>query len=235
VSDALRIGSVALGGRPRLVAAGGDAEVEALLHAEAADLVELRADLFDDPTPSSVAAAVARLAAAPRPVILTVRHENEGGRALDDERRLALYDAGLARTHAVDVEIASAETLAPLVQRARESGRLVILSAHFHDGTPPLGTLLGLAARAETLGAHVTKLVTTARSAADVRLLLEATLAAHPRPVATFAMGPLGIGSRVLFGVAGSLLTYGSVGRPTAAGQLPIAELRTWLDRLHPA
>jgi 3-dehydroquinate dehydratase-1 len=235
VSGRLQIGTVVLGERPRLVAAGGDAELDALLGADGADLVELRADLFDDPQPAAVAAALARLRAGTRPVILTVRHAREGGRAMPDDRRRAVYEAGLAHADAIDVEIASAEALAPVVHRARDDGRLVILSAHFHDDTPPLGTLLGLLARAETLGAHLTKLVTTACSPADLRLLLEATLAAAPRPVATFAMGPLGVASRVSFGVAGSLLTYGSVGRPTAPGQLPIGELRTWIDRFHPA
>jgi 3-dehydroquinate dehydratase-1 len=235
VSARLQIGDVALGERPRLVAAGGDAEVDALLGADGADLVELRADLFDDPQPAVVGAALARLRTGTRPVILTVRHAREGGRAMPDDRRRAVYDAGLVHAHGVDVEIASAEALAPVVERARAGGQLVILSAHFQDGTPPLGTLLGLVARAETLGAHLTKLVTTATSAADLRTLLEATLAAAPRPVATFAMGPLGVGSRVLFGLAGSLLTYGSVGRATAPGQLAIGDLRAWVDRFHPA
>ena len=234
MSEALRIGRMTLGGRPRLVAAGGDAEVEALLSADGADLVELRADLFDDARPATVTAALARLHAGQRPVILTVRHASEGGRAIAEPQRQALYEAGLEHADAIDVEIAFAESLAPLVRRARDAGRLMILSAHFTDGTPPIGTLLGLMARAETLGAHVTKLVTTATSPRDVRALLEATVAAEPRAVATFAMGPLGVGSRIAFGMAGSLLTYGCVGRPTAPGQLSVAELRTWIERLYP-
>jgi 3-dehydroquinate dehydratase-1 len=235
VSERLHIGAVPLGDRPRVVAAGGDAEVDALLHADGADLVELRADLFADPSPDVVVSALTRLRSAARPIILTVRHASEGGRPMPDDRRQALYAAGLPQAHAVDLEIASAQALATIVERARNDGRLVILSAHFHEDTPPLGTLLGLVAQAETLGAHVVKLVTTATSRADVRLLLEATLAAQPRPVVTFAMGPLGVGSRVLFGFAGSLLTYGCVGRPTAPGQLPVGELRAWLDRFYPA
>jgi len=234
MSEALRIGRVTLGGRPRLVAAGGDAEVEALLAADGADLVELRADLFDDPRTHTVTAALKKLRGGARPIILTVRHASEGGGPLGEPERQALYEAGLEHVDAIDVEIASAESMATLVRQARDTGRLVILSAHFPDGTPPIGTLLGLVGRAETLGAHVTKLVTTATSRGDVRRLLEATLAAEPRPVATFAMGPLGVGSRVAFGMAGSLLTYGCVGRPTAPGQLAVAELRALLDRLYP-
>ena len=231
----LKIGSVPLGGRPLVVAAGGDAEVEALAGADGADVIELRADLFDDPGPASVTRALTRLRAGGRPVILTVRHASEGGRAMPDAQRLAIYDAGLAEAHAIDVEVATAEVLAPLVTRARDGGRLVILSAHDHERTPALGTLLGWMARADALGAHVAKVVTTATSLDDVRTLLEATLSAYPRPVATFAMGPLGVGTRVLCGLAGSRLTYGAVGRPTAPGQLGIGELRAWIDRFHPA
>ena len=234
MSEALRIGRVTLGGRPRLVAAGGDAEVPALLAADGADLVELRADLFDDPRTGTVTAALERLRGGTRPIILTVRHASEGGRPMGEPERQALYEAGLPHADAIDVEIASAESMATLVRRARDTGRLVILSAHFTEGTPPIGTLLGLVARAEALGAQVTKLVTTATSLGDVRRLLEATLAAEPRPVASFAMGPLGVGSRVAFGMAGSLLTYGCVGRPTAPGQLAVAELRALLDRFYP-
>jgi 3-dehydroquinate dehydratase-1 len=234
MSEPLRIGRVTLGGRPRLVAAGGDAEVGALLAADGADLVELRADLFDDPRTDTVMAALGRLRRGTRPIILTVRHASEGGRALPEPERQSLYEAGLQLADAIDVEIASAESMASLVRRARDTGRLVILSAHFTQDTPPIGTLLGLVARAESLGAHVTKLVTTAVSRSCVRRLLEATLAAEPRPVATFAMGRLGVGSRVAFGMAGSLLTYGAVGRPTAPGQLDVAELRALLERLYP-
>jgi 3-dehydroquinate dehydratase-1 len=234
MSARLQIGDVVLGERPRIVATGGDAEVAALAQADGADVVELRADLFDDPQPVVLLSALARVRAGGRPIILTVRHATEGGREIAADRRHALYEAGLPHVDAVDIEIAAADVLAPLVETARAAGHLVILSAHDFAGTPLLGTLLGLVARAEALGAHVTKLVTTATCAADLRRLLDATLAAAPRPVVTFAMGPLGIGSRVFFGMAGSLLTYGYAGRPTAPGQLPVSELRDLLDRFYP-
>jgi 3-dehydroquinate dehydratase-1 len=235
MSGRLHIGDVVLGGRPRIVAAGGDAEVDALARADGADVVELRADLFDQPDPATLLAALGRLRGAKRPILLTVRHASEGGRELAAERRRALYEAGLPHVDAIDVEIATAGALAPVVETARAAGHLVILSAHDLTGTPSAGALLGLVARAESLGAHVTKLVTTATTPADVRRLLDATLAAAPRPVVTFAMGPLGVASRVFFGVAGSLLTYGCVGRPTAPGQLEVAELRALVDRFYPS
>jgi 3-dehydroquinate dehydratase len=41
--------------------------------------------------------------------------------------------------------------------------------------------------------------------------------------------------SRVLFPAAGSLLTYGHVGRPTAPGQLPLGELAALVRRFYPS
>ena len=229
------IGGLVLGTRPFIVAAGGEAEVEALASAGDADLLELRADLFADPQPAGVAAALDRLRASGRPVILTVRAAAEGGRALADQHRQALYAAGLAHADAIDVEIASTALVAELVPRARGAGRTVILSPHAVDGTPAADALLALVDRGESLGADVVKLVTLARDLEDVRTLLGVTLACRARNVVAFAMGPIGMLSRVFFPAAGSLLTYGHCGQPTAPGQLPVAELAALLRRFYPA
>jgi 3-dehydroquinate dehydratase-1 len=234
VTRARAIGGVALGGRPRIVASGGEADLDALAAAEGADLVEVRADLFADPEPVRLAAALARLRSAGRPIVLTVRAAAEGGRALPDARRAELYAAGLAHVDAIDVEIASAALVADLVPRARAAGRTVILSAHFLDAPPPTARLLALVDRAEGLGADLTKLAAHARNLEDVCTLLEATLAARARGVVTLAMGPVGAISRLCFPAAGSQLTYASVGAPTAPGQLPLGELVRLVRRFYP-
>ena len=230
---ALAIGRVTLApDAPRLVAAGGEAELDALAAAVDADLVELRADLFADPQPATLPAHLDRLRAAGRPVILTVRAAAEGGKALAEERRRALYAAGLPHADALDLEIASTALAAELVPRARAAGVAVILSAHATEETPPAAALLALVDRARELGADVTKLAAYARTLEDLRTLLSVTLAARARGLVTLALGPLGPLSRLVLPAAGSLLTYGHVGRPTAAGQLPLGELRTLFQRL---
>src|SRR6266700_2893559 len=107
----LAIGSVQLSERaPRIVAAGGEAELEALL---------------------------ARLRAGGRPVILTARAGAEGGRPMDEARRRAVYTSGLPHTDAIDVEIASTALAAELVPQARAAGKTVVLSVHVLHSTPP--------------------------------------------------------------------------------------------------
>src|SRR5438128_2587385 len=86
----LAIGSVQLSERaPRIVAAGGEAELDALAAADGADLVELRADLCEEPRPETLPALLARLRAGGRPVILTARAAAERGRPIDEARRRA--------------------------------------------------------------------------------------------------------------------------------------------------
>ncbi len=154
---------------------------------------------------------------------------------MDEARRRALYTSGLPHADAIDVEIASTALAAELVPQARAAGKTVVLSVHVLHSTPPAAALLGLIDRAEALGADVTKLVTHARDLDDLRVLLEVTLVARARGIVTLATGPAGPLSRLLLPAAGSLLTYGHVGRPTApSGQLPLAELAALLRRLLP-
>ena len=229
------IGGVVLGPRPRIVAAGGESELDALARADGADLVEVRADLFDDPEPGAMVAALRRLRAAGRPIVFTVRAEAEGGKPLDEARRAALYHAALPHVDAIDAEIVSTALTVDLVPAARAAKKLVILSVHALEATPPQDGLVSLVDRGFGLGADVVKLAAHAASIDDLRTLLAVTLATRRRGIVTLAMGPLGPLSRVALPAAGSLLTYGHVGRPTAPGQLTVAELSALIRRLYPS
>jgi 3-dehydroquinate dehydratase-1 len=229
------MGALALGSRPAIIAAGGEADLDALVAAHDADAVELRADLFDDPTTECVVGALRRLRTAPRPILLTVRAGTEGGRAMPDDRRVELYRAGIAHADAVDVEIASVDVAAQVLPSARAARKLVLLSAHDFDGTPARDALQALVDRSHALGADVAKIATVAHALADVQTLLAITLASRDRGIVTLGMGPLGALSRVVLPAAGSLLTFAAADRPTAPGQLPLAELAGLVRRLFPA
>jgi 3-dehydroquinate dehydratase-1 len=231
----LVIGAVRLGARPAIVAAAGEADLDALVAADGADLVELRADQFDEPSPGTVLGAIDRLRAAGRPIVFTARAAAEGGRAMPEDLRGELYRAALPRVDALDIEIASAALAAEVVGRAHAAGRIVLLSAHDFTATPPREALLAHIERARALGADLAKLAMHAATPDDLRTLLEVTLAARAGGVVTLGMGPLGPLSRLVLPAAGSLLTYGAAGRGTAPGQLPIAELAELVARLFPS
>lgn len=231
----LAIGAVALGTQPAIVASGGEADVDALLTADAADVIELRGDLFDAPSPARLVTALERLRVAGRPLLLTVRAEAEGGRAMPETQRAALYQAGLPLVQALDVEIASTALVAALLPRARAARIPVILSSHDFARTPDASALLDTVARAFDAGADVAKIATHAATASDLASLLACTIAVRDRGVVTLGMGPWGPLSRLVLPAAGSLLTYGSAASATAPGQLPVRELAALLQRLAPS
>jgi 3-dehydroquinate dehydratase-1 len=179
-----------------------------------------------------VTAALERLAAAGRPVLFTARAATEGGRAMPEDRRGALYDAALPLVHALDVEIASHALATRLAPRAHARGCRLVLSAHDFSRTPPVDELDALVERGRTLGADLVKLATTTETLADVQTLLAVTLVRRTTGLVTLGMGPSGPLTRVVLPAAGSLLTYGSVGRPTAPGQLSVAESQAAIGRV---
>jgi 3-dehydroquinate dehydratase-1 len=235
VSGGLRIGAVVLGGRPCVIAAGGEGEVDALARADGADVVELRADLFAEPSVERVRAALERLRAAGRPIILTVRVADEGGRAMPEDLRREIYAAGLPLADAIDVEIASASLLDALVPAARRARKTIVLSTHDFDATPSRAELLASVDRAFEAGADVAKVATHAVTLDDLQVLIDVTRTVVPAPLATLGMGPLGPLSRLVLPAAGSLFTYAAVGVPTAPGQTTLAELAPLVRRLFPA
>jgi 3-dehydroquinate dehydratase-1 len=164
-----------------------------------------------------------------------VRAEAEGGQGMPDDRRLAIFEAGLPLVQAIDVEIASTDLVDRLVPRARAAGVTVVLSAHDFTATPSPEALLDTVARAFDAGADVAKLATWAATADDLAALLACTIAARERGVATLGMGPFGPLSRLVLPAAGSLFTFGAAGNATAPGQLPVAELAALLQRLLPS
>ena len=216
------IAAVRLGGRPAIVAAGGEQDLDALVAADGANVTELRGDLFEQPTRGGIVAAIERLRAAGRPIIFTARAAAEGGRAMPEGLRGELYRAALPLVDAIDVEIASLALAEELISRARPAKRLVILSAHDFTATPSREALLAGVERARALGA-------------DLRILLDVTLAARADGIVSLVMGPLGPLSRIVLPAAGSLLTYGAAGRGTAPGQLPVTELASLVARLFPS
>jgi len=235
VSAPLRIGAVVLRARPVIVAAGGEAEVDALTRADGADVVELRADLFADPTVERVREALVRLRAGGRPIVLTARGADEGGRPMPEARRRAIYEETLGLADAIDVEIASATLLETLVPAARRAGKTILLSTHDFRATPPRAELLARVDRGFEAGADVAKVATHAATLDDLQVLIDVTRSVVPAPIAMLAMGPCGPLSRLVLPAAGSLLTYAAVGTPTAPGQLPLATLAPLVRELFPS
>lgn len=248
----LQVRGVRFGGRRPVVVvpvvgadrAARDAHAAAVLAQRASvDLVEWRADLATDlgGDPAAVVLAAHELVdhLAGIPLLLTVRTVGQGGGAALDAATYgtlleALVDGGAGDL--LDVEWAAGEVARRVVAHARGAGLPVVMSDHDWEGTPSAAALVERMAAMAALGADLVKVAVTPRSPADVLALLEATWTAAgtlPVPVVTIAMGELGVASRLVGGVFGSVATFAHVGEGSAPGQVGAAAVRRTLDLVH--
>jgi 3-dehydroquinate dehydratase I len=180
-------------------------------------VVEMRLGELDPAADWS--ASCARLAAAGRPVLATLRNQAEGGRWRDaDPERLHFYARALECCAAVDVEWASTQRDAVLAL-ARAAGKPVVLSFHDFHGMPALPALLETAHAMARHPNVVAKFAVQVQDAAEIALLRQLLHAPFPAPRCVIAMGAVGASTRIDFAREGSCLTYGWLDHPTAPGQ----------------
>jgi len=172
----------------------------------------------------------------PRPVIATARHPSEGGAGnLSQSSRQALLESALPWASALDIELRSASALAPVIVRAHQQGRTLILSHHDFKATPTLLMLKKLASQAAAHGADLFKVATLLRNRHDLQRLIDLQLSRTEIPVIAMGMGDAGRFSRIVLAGFGAPLCYGWLGSPQVPGQWPAQKLRGILDEVLPA
>ena len=110
-------------------------------------------------------------------------------------------------------------------------------SSHDFEKTPNVGEMVDRLCSMQKAGADLLKLAVMPRDPGDVLTLLAATWQMREcyaaQPVITMAMGGNGVISRMAGEIFGSALTFGSVGRASAPGQVEVGELKKVLRLLH--
>jgi 3-dehydroquinate dehydratase-1 len=198
------------------------------------DLLEVRVDLFDTPVLDACADACARVEATGTPVLVTIRHAEEGGRwARPDSDRLPLFRQALDVASWVDVEGESV-IARDIIAAAHARGRRAIVSHHDFKKTPPLSDLDRVVAEALAAGADIAKVATLVVSDADRDALFQ-LLARHAGRVGVIGMGDQSSRLRTELPARGSRLAYAYVDAPTAPGQLSVVEMDASLRAASPA
>jgi 3-dehydroquinate dehydratase type I len=172
-----------------------------------------------------------------KPLIVTNRRKEEGGRYIGDERRrlTILKEAAEQGVAFVDVEIGTEK---PLLQDlfANKRGTQMILSFHDFQGTPSKKELESLWNRMTRLGADIVKIVTFAKSWEDNLFVLSLIPFSRKRnqEIVAFCMGEKGRMSRVFAPLMGAAWTYASLDRKrtSAPGQLTVWEMRDIWEKL---
>lgn len=200
------------------------------------DIIELRADfLHSIDNVEYVLSIVDRIAEKTDiPLLFTIRSEREGGEpiSLTEESKVTLLTEVCAHEHIqyVDYEVANDEQFISKVKDATDHyGKKLILSYHNFSQTPTNNELIKRFVQMEMYGANIAKIAVMPECEADVFRLLQLTREADTLlsiPIITMSMGELGMYSRLMGWVYGSMLTFGVGVESSAPGQIPIDELR---------
>ncbi|TJX15617.1 type I 3-dehydroquinate dehydratase [Tissierella creatinini] len=210
------------------------------------DIVEWRVDFYEDPLNLPEIIDILRklrYELDTRPLIFTFRSKSEGGeKTISDKEYTALNKAAAESGYAdiVDVEIFMNEDVAKEnIKNIHKAGVLVIGSNHDFNKTPDKDEIVSRLRKMQEMDADIPKIAVMPNSEEDVLTLLSATNEMHTkyadRPIITMAMGPLGVISRLSGELFGSSMTFGSVGRVSAPGQVPVEELKQALQIVHDA
>lgn len=185
------------------------------------ELFEVRIDLIGDGWPD-----LARQ--LKKPWIACVRSTSEGGEWDQTEtgKIEVLTRASELGAAMIDLELATAslKQAIPLIKKRSRC----LLSVHDLARTLPLNQLKEIVQRQLKSGADVCKVITTAQTMADNLTTLELIREFPKNNIISFAMGPLGVTSRIFCPLVGGYLTYAAIeeGKESAPGQITVTQLR---------
>ena len=206
-----------------------------------ADLVEWRADWYEEENFCDMTAAITQTLENRIPLLFTFRTAKEGGRRqLDPENyaRLILAVAKCGHVQLTDVEVLSEpDEKQELVKELKNLGIIVVASNHDFEKTDSLPMLVSRFCTLSLSGAQILKLAVMPKNSEDPRILMEAVRQTREilpeKLIIAMAMGEMGKRTRYLGERFGSCLTFGTVGQASAPGQLPVPLLREALLRVH--
>lgn len=211
------------------------------MRAVPADLVEWRADRFEDVMDAEKVKEVLaslRKALCETPLLFTFRTEDEGGeRAITAERYIALNKAVIESGQADLIDIQMLAGAEDVIAYAHRHGVKAVASSHDFYRTPAREEIVARLRKMQELGADIVKIAVMPQSKRDVLALLAATEEMSRNydktPVVTISMGKEGAVSRLCGGAFGSAITFGMAEKASAPGQVHAEDLKAALGILH--
>jgi len=208
------------------------------------DLVEWRVDFFEqmgELERVKEALSEIRDILKDTPLIFTCRSAKEGGEKDITSKYYVEMNKAILETEQVDiidVELfQDADDVKELIHVAHSHRLTVIVSNHDFKKTPTKGDILSRLRKAQSLGADLPKIAVMPNEIKDVITLLDATNEMKEkyadRPFITMSMAGKGVISRLSGEIFGSAITFGTITKASAPGQVNIEELRSVLELIH--
>lgn len=201
------------------------------------DLVEFRADLFQQPDCRKILdyLKIVRTQLEHVPLIFTFRRHEEGGAlplSTDAYHHLIHQIAQSGMADIIDIEY-FVDGAAALIDTVKQHHATVLLSNHDFHRTPPTEEISTRLISMLQMGADIAKIAVMPQSPVDVLSLMLATRAAADQqlgPVVGISMAQLGKISRIASELSGSAITFGAAGSSSAPGQIDSNDLFNYLQ-----
>ncbi len=203
-----------------------------------ADVIEWRADYFEGINDISrvldLLKEIKALLNQEKQLIFTYRTKREGGLGNNStsEYLFLLKTVILSRlVDMVDVEMLCGDAIiSHVLNHAKISNVKTILSNHDFDSTPRQDVLINRFKMMQDKGADMVKIAVMPRCEEDVEILEEACKeVSNASNVIAISMGELGKRTRIDAQKMGSVLTFASLDKQSAPGQIPVEELYSLL------
>lgn len=198
---------------------------------QSADLAELRLDKLEELSNWQ------DLLKMDIPIIATNRAKREGGyfKGSESERIEILFDAIDYGASCIDIEFSTPDDKRKKIIEAAEKKNVgVIFSYHDFDKVSPVNELLDRAGKMSDSGCNFVKIVGFSNDFQESLEMLKFLIEFKEKtdfPTIAFAMGEKGEFTRFTAPLLGSSITYTSVEKKTAPGQLGTSTVRKILDK----
>lgn len=172
-------------------------------------------------------------------LLCTFRSRSQGGeQEISEDMYVGLLEllAKSGQADILDVEVPKLSNPSDVIRKLHDKGQCVIGSKHYFSHTPETVQMQQDLSDMQRAEADIGKLAVMPHSSLDVLRLLEVTARMkedYPHyPLVTMAMGGLGAISRISGEVFGSCMTFASVGKTSAPGQMPIEDVIKILNKI---
>ena len=202
------------------------------------DMIELRIDFYENIHQEDALRNLFLNIAAlqiQKPVILTIRTAAEGGEVeIDPKDYFNVYKLAVEANafDIYDVELALGTNMAiELRTLIHDAGKYMLMSSHNFDRTPEVDSLMQKFRSMDSLEADIMKVAVMPEDYQDLLNLLSFTVQAKHEYA--MSMSSIGLTSRLVGEQFGSAITFATVGKASAPGQIDYQELNQMLDIIH--
>ncbi len=203
---------------------------------EKIDILEVRVDMLPVHNTADIIQIVRSVKQRyGKPIIATVRSKAEGGlRQIDDDQRYDIFKEIIQFAEILDVELSSKNLAERILMLCNEHNRYSMVSYHNFNETPKDNVLGDIVKKGKSLGATFVKIAVKANSKDDLRDLIHFTIENRDAGLITISLGSIGLASRLINPLIGSLMTYGYIDTATAPGQISAFDIVEHIRLLDP-